>query len=96
LLQTKDGGYIIGGNSRSDVGGDKSQPNWDTTVLKWEDWWIVKLDSAGNKQWDKTYGTAKADGFASIVELSNGNYVLGGGEHKAQQEIKLLTVVGFG
>ncbi len=78
MIQTKDGGYLVGGYSRSDIGGDKTQPNWDTTIFKWSDWWIVKIDSFGNKQWDKTYGTIASDELYSIVELNNGNYALQG------------------
>ena len=48
---TSDGGYIIGGNSYSGLSGDKSQPSKGGS-----DYWIVKLDSAGKKLWDKSYG----------------------------------------
>src|SRR4051812_4020475 len=55
LLQTSDGGYILGGNSRSPVGGDKTQPNWDPANNS-DDFWLVKVDANGVKQWDKRYG----------------------------------------
>ena len=47
LLQTQDGGYILGGNSLSTIGGDKTQD----TVGIW-DYWIVKINSSGIKEWD--------------------------------------------
>src|ERR1043165_1826770 len=76
LHQTPDGGYILGGGSKSEMG-------WDKTELKWGnagswDWWIVKTDSAGNKQWDKRYGGTESDYLNSLQITSDGGYVLGG------------------
>src|SRR4051812_22708364 len=59
LHETADGGYILGGYSRSDISGDKTQ---DT--IGGIDYWIVKTDSLGNKQWDKDFGgTSDEDEF---------------------------------
>src|SRR5437870_3349342 len=49
--QTSDGGFIFGGASKSGVSGDKTQPSWGNT-----DYWIVKINSLGNIQWDKRFG----------------------------------------
>ncbi len=43
--QTSDRGFILGGTSYSDSSGDKTQHLWGT-----DDYWIVKIDSFGNKQ----------------------------------------------
>ena len=42
LQQTSEGGYILGGQSVSDISGDKSE-----ACLGSNDFWIVKLDTAG-------------------------------------------------
>jgi len=55
VKQTSDGGYILGGWSYSDISGDKTQANWDTSLAT-PDYWILKTDSLGNKQWDKRFG----------------------------------------
>src|SRR3989442_1676060 len=52
---TIDGGFILGGFSTSGISGDKTQPNWDTTLFS-SDYWIIKLDALGKKQWDKRFG----------------------------------------
>src|SRR5688572_14626411 len=73
LHQTSDGGYILGGGSISGISGDKSQANkgnWD--------YWIVKLDVAGNKLWDKTIGGNSEDHLLSLQQTSDGGYILGG------------------
>lgn len=75
-IQTNDGGFLLGGYSRSDNGGDKSQPIWG--VIGIPDYWIVKIDGNGNKQWDKSYGGTDEDKLFSILQTNDGGYVLGG------------------
>jgi hypothetical protein len=73
LQQTADGGYILGGYSYSYSNGDKTEPSRGRN-----DYWIVKLDSAGNKQWDKTIGGDQDDMFHSLQQTRDGGYILGG------------------
>lgn len=42
------------------------------------DIWVLKLDAAGNLQWQKTYGSADTDQAASITETNDGNFVFTG------------------
>ena len=70
---TSDGGYIIGGTSDSPIGGDKSQASRGGT-----DYWIIKLDSMGNKVWDQTYGGADDEDLHSIIQTADGGYLIGG------------------
>lgn len=76
-ITTADGGYLLGGYTLSGTGADKTQPNWDSTE-SWTDIWIVKIDSQGNKQWDKTYGGIKNDNLGDIKQTVEGGYILGG------------------
>jgi hypothetical protein len=73
LQATSDGGYLLGGSSDSDVSGDKSQGSNGAT-----DQWVVKLDAAGNKQWDRTFGGGNLDGLTSLHQTPDGGYILGG------------------
>ncbi|QMU28782.1 hypothetical protein [Adhaeribacter radiodurans] len=73
LQQTKDGGYILGGNSESGKGGDKSQD-----AKGYSDYWVVKLDANGSKAWDKTFGGTDSDELTSVQETIDGGYILGG------------------
>jgi hypothetical protein len=60
-----DGGYIIGGATQSfGVGG--------------YDILLVKVDSAGNIQWAKTYGGTLDDGGINILQTSDGGYIVCG------------------
>ncbi|QNF35466.1 T9SS type A sorting domain-containing protein [Adhaeribacter swui] len=72
-LPTKDGGFILGGTSDSPVSGNKS-----VDVKGKQDFWIIKLDAAGNKQWDKTLGGSGSDYLQAIQQTNDGGYILGG------------------
>ena len=76
LDNTSDGGFIFGGFSRSGISGDKSESSFDTSAAG--DYWIIKTDSLGNKQWDRTYGGLNQDKLFAIHQLSDGGYILGG------------------
>ncbi|QNF32129.1 T9SS type A sorting domain-containing protein [Adhaeribacter swui] len=73
VIQTQDGGYLLGGSSLSGKSGNKSQDSRGD-----RDYWIIKVDAQGNKQWDKTYGGSKYDELKKVVQLASGEYVLGG------------------
>jgi hypothetical protein len=71
--QPADGGYVLAGYSYSGVGGDKTQPNWGNI-----DFWIIRLDSLGNKLWDKDFGGTDYDVCFSLDITADGNYIAGG------------------
>ena len=73
LQQTKDGGYILGGISFSGIGGDKTQANQGNS-----DYWIVKINAKGKKQWDADFGGISVDELHSIEQTTDGGYILGG------------------
>jgi len=71
VQQTADGGYIAAGVTKSNDG-DVSGNNGN------EDYWIVKLDAAGNLSWQQTYGGSKEDIARSIVQTNDGGYFISG------------------
>ncbi|MBO0361037.1 T9SS type A sorting domain-containing protein [Hymenobacter sp. BT186] len=73
LHQTSDGGYILGGDSFSGISGDKTEASRGIN-----DYWVVKLDASGNKQWDKRFGSFDNDILSSVRQTSDGGYILGG------------------
>ncbi|MFI5219820.1 MAG: T9SS type A sorting domain-containing protein [Bacteroidia bacterium] len=73
IQQTVDGGYILGGWSKSNISGDKTENcngGWD--------YWIVKTNSLGNIQWQNTIGGNADDYLYSVYQTSDGGYILGG------------------
>jgi hypothetical protein len=77
MISTPDGGYLLGGTSRSDISGEKSE-NSRGSDYDADDYWIVKIDSLGNKLWDKTYGGSMGDGLGSMISTLDGGYLLSG------------------
>lgn len=73
IVQTADGGYLLGGESRSDIGADRTYSNRGDL-----DFWVVKLDANGNKQWDRAYGGTGTDVLRKIIALPNGQFWLAG------------------
>jgi predicted secreted protein len=63
--QTDDGGYIVTGYTKSYGAGGK-------------DLWLVKTDSVGIKQWDKTFGGPKDDVGMSVAQTRDGGYIVAG------------------
>src|SRR4026209_782397 len=51
IQETTEGGYILGGSSRSSVSGDKTEASLGNS-----DYWVVKLDNAGAIEWQNTIG----------------------------------------
>jgi hypothetical protein len=69
MMHTSDNGIIIVGTTGSPQGGSITDPQiggWDV--------WVIKLDSLGNKQWDKRYGGTGEDYGISISEAPGGGY----------------------
>jgi hypothetical protein len=71
LIETSDGGYAMGGSFSLDY----EDPFGD------RDFWLVKTDSYGNMEWNKTYGKTTGEGYDyanALVEASDGGYLLAG------------------
>ena len=72
VITTSDGGYAILGFSNS-MDGDIIGK---TTAVN--DYWLLKLDAAGNLEWNKTYGGSKDDRGQSLAQTIDGGYILTG------------------
>ncbi|OFY61128.1 MAG: hypothetical protein A2Y71_10025 [Bacteroidetes bacterium RBG_13_42_15] len=75
VIRTADDGFLIGFSSASSKSGDKSE---NSRGKPYNDYWIVKINAAGNKVWDKTYGGNNDDNLSFIKLLPQGGYLLGG------------------
>lgn len=65
VVQTKDGGFVIGGCTYSFGSG-----NWDM--------YVIKLNDAGNLLWTRTIGGAESDMCNSICQTTDGGFLVGG------------------
>jgi hypothetical protein len=68
ILKTNDNGYIIAGATYSlESGLDGSS-----------DAYIIRIDSLGNKLWEKIYGGPGDEGFGSILQTNDGDFLFAG------------------
>ncbi|MBL0050532.1 MAG: hypothetical protein IPP29_02910 [Bacteroidetes bacterium] len=73
IASAPDGGFVLAGNSNSNISGDKTE-----NCIGDIDYWAVKIDSLGTIIWQNTIGSNTTDYLATIVNLLTGDYVLGG------------------
>ena len=74
--ETSDGGYVLGGYSKSSISGDKTENNIGLSTTA--DYWIVKTDAIGNIDWQNTIGGDADDLLYSIRQTVDEGYILGG------------------
>ena len=73
IIQTDDGGYLMGGTSDSNISGEKTENSRGNL-----DMWIIKIDQSGNIMWQKTFGGSNFDLLQSMIKTPDGGYILAG------------------
>lgn len=71
IQQTTDGGYIVAGISSSNDG-DVSNNQGDY------DYWIVKINSKGDIEWEKSFGGLGEEGLLAVRQTAEGGYITAG------------------
>ncbi|MDN5215888.1 hypothetical protein QQ020_27675 [Fulvivirgaceae bacterium BMA12] len=80
VQQTADGGYIVGGYSFSangDVGGNNGGG----------DYWVVKLNVAGNLEWESNLGGSAEDFGRAIQQTTDGGYIVAGYSYSSNGDV---------
>jgi len=95
VTETKDGGFIFLGTTRSSDGDiDDREFNDSIDDADKEDVWLVKLDYLVNLKWQKTFGGSKREYggtnylFSGIIELENGDFVIAATTESNDEDIK--------
>tara|TARA_B100000686_G_C16722101_1_gene935570 strand:+ start:257 stop:1723 length:1467 start_codon:yes stop_codon:yes gene_type:complete len=63
VLPHEDGGFVLLGSTESQGNGGK-------------DIWLIKVDDAGNEEWDHVYGNGSDDIGQSIIQTNDGGYMI--------------------
>jgi hypothetical protein len=65
VVTTADGGFVLAGGTKSFGVGE-------------EDYWMMKIDSAGQRVWSHTFGGISYDCCRSFAQMDDGGFALGG------------------
>lgn len=80
VQQTKDGGYIVAGESYSN---DSNVSGNHGT----QDAWIVKLNATGNIQWQRSLGGSDYDYANCVRQTNDGGYIVGGSTYSKDGDV---------
>jgi len=69
VQQTDDGGYILAGSTTRNMNSSIGGGSWDAL--------LIKTDSKGTEQWNRTFGDFNVDKAYSVQQISDG-YILAG------------------
>lgn len=83
--QTADGGFVLGGWSSST----------EIAIYGGSDYWLVRLDSSGNKLWDRAYGGSDSDSLRTMHIAANGDLLLAGQSNSDVSGIKTAPRFGY-
>ncbi|WP_410880878.1 T9SS type A sorting domain-containing protein [Myroides sp. DW712] len=91
IIETTDRGLLIGAKSNSPRSGTKTAESYGGM-----DYWLIKLDTSGKEQWQRSYGGQEQEELKEIQQVKDGGYTLFGmsnsdvsGSKTAKQESKL-------
>lgn len=80
ISETNDGGFIIAGWSNStDIFPTKGKNNTFSNSVFNYDYYVIKLSESGSKEWDGMYGGSSDDEAQSIIQTSDGGFLITGG-----------------
>src|SRR6185436_160748 len=74
LQQTRDGGFVLGGVSSSGTTGTKTTPLYGVA-----DFWVVRLNVAGEQLWEQSFGGTGDDGIWGLQYSAENGLFFGGG-----------------
>ena len=83
ILQAPDGGYWISAYTTSPVGNDITEPSYGG-----KDYWMLKIDSVGNKLWDKRFGGPGDDYASNFVIMPDSSIYLCGSADSGTSAVK--------
>lgn len=78
LTETNDSGYLITGVLDVSASGGQGNSKTLGTLHAGGDYWAIKLDTNGQKEWSRFFGGSFTDVPYDIIQTSNNNYIIVG------------------
>jgi len=88
-------GYLLAGSSRGIPSGTTGGNRTNTGFGNF-DYWLVRIDAAGNRLWETAYGGSSSDVLLCAAPTSDGGFVLGGRSSSDSNGTKLSQHYGGG
>lgn len=82
IIQTQDGGYIVGGETYS-LNGDIIGNHGGS------DYWMIKISSTGTLEWQKTFGGSNYEHADDLIQTSDGGYIFLGSSSSNNGNVSL-------
>ncbi|HTO36624.1 MAG TPA: hypothetical protein VLZ72_10325, partial [Flavobacterium sp.] len=89
IVRTRDGGFVVGGSSASNISGEKTTPHYGGL-----DYWVMKLDKDGKIVWQQSFGGRYNDELRSITTTEDGGFLLGGSSNSPESGNKTQKNLG--
>lgn len=89
VVRTRDGGFVVGGSSASNVSGEKTTPHYGGL-----DYWVMKLDKDGKIVWQHSFGGKYNDELRSIALTEDGGFLFGGSSNSPESGNKTQKHLG--
>lgn len=89
IIQTNDDGYLLTGVL--DVSASGGQGNSKTTLTKKHaggDYWVIKLNASGEKQWSRYFGGTFTDTPYGALQTEDNSYIIVGSSDSNDVDIK--------
>ncbi|WP_396602832.1 hypothetical protein [Algibacter sp. R77976] len=92
IIQTNDGGFLLTGVidvSASNGEGNSKNISSKTTKVQHAggDYWAIKIDALGEKQWSRYYGGTFTDTPYDVIQTEDSGYILVGSSDSADVDI---------
>lgn len=68
-----EGGFLVAAYSMSGISGNKTTASYGQN-----DFWVIRLDSTGNKLWERSFGGNGNDVIYNLIPTPDGNFLLCG------------------
>ncbi len=81
VVETTDGYILVGSSDSTDVDINNNKGSYD--------FWIIKIDNAGNLLWEKNFGGTEIDEARAITKTNDGNFIIVGDTRSNDQDISI-------
>ena len=81
---------MVAGNSNSGISWNKATPHYGDQS---QDYWVIRLDTEGNKLWEQTFGGTGFEYCDDLVQTLDGAFIVAGSSSSGQDGNKTAPLL---